>query len=133
MAGKKVIKKHQGLETRKNLIPTKYVPEHVAKIILKLVDKGYAIVCIGTANSPIEEISKGIQRSMYIPVYNGVAMFDSAVPFRKQYQRKIATIYINDFGNEVYIDSIRELDVKRSKTLYSHTYIGKRTFKKSSV
>lgn len=116
------IKEHIGADKRRDMLPTKYITDEVAEVIMSCIEKGKAIICVGSENSPIEAIQKGIHKSMWVPCNNGVALYDNSVPFRKQYKRDIITIYINDFGSETYIDSIKELNVKRVKVLYKYLY-----------
>ena len=116
------IKEHVGAPTRRNMIPPKYVGSVTATVIMDCIEKGCAIVCIGSANSPIDDIMKGIHRSMWMPCNNGVAMYDNYIPFRKQNQREVVAEYINDWGSETYIDSVRVLKAKKAKTLYKYVY-----------
>ena len=116
------IKEHIGADTRRSMLPAKYINDDAAEVIMNCIDKGNAIICVGSGNGPIEAIQKGIHKSMWVPCNNGVAIYDNSVPVRKQYQRDIVIIYVNDFGSETYIDSIKELNVKRTKVLYKYYY-----------
>lgn len=65
---------------------------------MQCIADGAAILCIGSLNSPIDDVMKGIHKSMWVPCNNGVVIYDNSVPFRKQHQRDVVAVYINDWG-----------------------------------
>ena len=89
------------------------------EILKSEVDKGTAIILLGTENSPIPEYTKALRLLMRKPTSNGLTMYDAYVAFRPQWKRPIITVSLFDYGNEVIVHSIKRLGPIRSKTLYS--------------
>ena len=93
------------------------------ELIRKYIYRGAAFIVLGSEFAPITQMQKAIYREMTMPCSNGIMMYDSRTPFKKQYEREIVTISLNDEGNKNLVHSIKLLGAVRSKTLYAYNSV----------
>lgn len=118
----KYIKKAKVVPKEKAIILEKYCNEEQIAIIKKLIKRGCTFICLGSEFSWTGEFYKGLMQLMYSPTFNGSSCYDSHYKFRYAYERPIITISLNDGCNKNKIDSIKELDRYRTKTLFTFHY-----------
>lgn len=119
---KQYIRKSQTVPKEKATILESFCDSEQIAIIKKLIKKGCTFVCLGSEHSFTGEFYKGLLQLMYSPVYNGACCYDSHYKFRYAYDRPVVTISLNDGHNRNKIDSIKQLDRYRTKTLYTYHY-----------
>lgn len=116
------IKRSKVVPKVKSQILDKYCSEEQITILQKLVSKGATFILLGSEHSYTGEFYKGLMQLMYSPTYNGACVYDSWYKFRNAYDRTIITVSLNDGCNKNKIDSIKQLDRYRSRTLYTFHY-----------
>lgn len=124
------LKKKQYVRKRKTLPPVKskiletLCDSEQLKLIRKLAAKGAVFIVLGSEHSPVHEFYKGIMQEMYAPTFNGGCVYDTYYKYRNAWERPYITVSLVDYGNATIVDSIKQLNSVRTKTLYSYNYGG---------
>lgn len=118
----KHIKKSKIVPKEKARILERFCSAEQIKIIQKILRTGATIIVLGSEFSYTGEFYKGLMQLMYQPTFNGACCYDAHYKYRNGYDRPVITISINDGVNKNKVESIKQLDRYRTKTLYTFHY-----------
>lgn len=111
--------KRKKYPTAKNSKLPDYLNPEQLKILRTCMERGSAIIFLGTENSPKDVLLKLVGYEMVKPTNNGIMVYDANVPYTSQSERDIITLSVNDWGNKNYVHSIKRIGPIRSRTLYA--------------
>lgn len=128
MANKKresYVRKAKAIPLKKSGQLERLCNEEQYKLVRKLIDEGAVFIVLGSKFAPIDDFYKGLHKEMCQPAYNGACIYDSNIMYRKAWERKTVTVSLNDNNNysQSIVDSIKQLDRYRSRTLYTYSYV----------